>query len=416
MRIGRTLPPAAAPIYKYDILQGVKALLQGQVAIDRFRSELKAYFQVKHCFLLSSGKAALFSILQGLKQIVPDRNEVIIPAFTCYSVPSAVVRAGLKVRLCDVAPETLDFNFFELQKITQTKNKLLAIVCPHLFGLPANIERVISVLADPNITVIEDAAQAMGGVANHHHLGTIGDIGFFSLGRGKAFSTVNGGIIITNSKKIAENIENGIQENAGQSFPSNAKLMAYAFALSFLTNPSLFWLPKLMPGLKLGETFYDAQFPVKHFSPFQAGLARNWRKRITVFQAQRKRNALYWSKVLRRFPWLQPLPIINESMEENFPLLRFPVLVQNASLRNALLELSEKLGLGIMITYPQSINKIKELEFEHKDEVFPGAQECADRLVTFPVHRFVSPNDCKRIVRYLDKLQDLHLSGHSYDI
>lgn len=412
MRIGRTLPPAAAPIYKYDILKGFEGLIRGQAELDDFRLEIKEYFQVRHCFLLSSGKAALSIILQALKQISPDRDAVIIPAFTCYSVPSAIVRAGLKVRLCDVNPETLDFNFIELRKITKTKNKLLAVVCPHLFGLPADIAKVSGILADPRIAVIEDAAQAMGGVFNNRQLGTLGDIGFFSLGRGKAFSTVNGGIIITNSKEIAEKIETGIHEKAGRSVPSNVKLMAYALALSVLTNPSLFWLPKLMPRLKLGETIYDAEFPVNQFSPFQAGLARNWRKRITVFQTHRKQNALYWRKVLKRFPWLQPIPIINELMEETWPLLRFPVLVQNSSLKKFLLEISEKYGLGIMITYPGSIDTIEELELEYKGESFPGAQKCVDCLVTFPVHGFVSPNDRQRIIRCLDNLQDLHMRGH----
>jgi perosamine synthetase len=415
MRIGRTLPPAAAPIYKYDILEGFKGLLRGQVEIDDFRLELKEYFQVKHCFLLSSGKAALSIILQALKQIFPDRNEVIIPTFTCYSVPSAIVRAGLKVRLCDVNPETLDFNFTELRKITRAENKFLAIVCPHLFGLPANIAKVRGILADPQIAVIEDAAQAMGGVVNNRHIGTIGDIGFFSLGRGKAFSAVAGGIIITNSKKISEKIEHGIHEHGVQSVANNAKLIAYALALSVLTKPSLFWLPKMMPGLKLGETIYDPQFPMKQFSPFQAGMARNWRRRIIVFQAKRKQNVFYWRNVLRRFPWLQPIPIRNESLGETFPLLRFPVLVKTSSLRDALLKVSERCGLGIMITYPGSIDKIEELEFEYKGEVFPGAKECVDRLITFPVHGFVSPKDRLRILRSLDMFQDMRLPEYRLD-
>jgi len=121
MRIGRTIPPAASPIHPYDILMGVKGLLRGRFEIDDFKLELKKHFQVRHCFLLSSGKSALSIILVALKQIFPDRNEVLIPAFTCYSVPSAIVRAGLKVRLCDVNPETLDFNFAALQKITKNK-------------------------------------------------------------------------------------------------------------------------------------------------------------------------------------------------------------------------------------------------------------------------------------------------------
>ena len=86
---------------------------------------------MKHCFLVSSGKAALTLILQALKELHPERNEVLIPAFTCYSVPSSIVRAGLKVKLCDISPDTLDFDYNQLEKILNDyqlnkPNKLLA--------------------------------------------------------------------------------------------------------------------------------------------------------------------------------------------------------------------------------------------------------------------------------------------------
>ncbi len=206
------------------------------------------------------------------------------------------------------------------------------------------------------------------------------------------------------SQNVAEIIQKHMQSNVAKSIPDNAKLMVYALALSILTNPSLFWLPKMIPGLKLGETIYDPHFPLRQFSPFQAGLARNWRKRMILMQHQRKQNVCYWREVLQRFQWLHPIPNANKSNAETFPLLRFPVLVQNSSLRNALLKVSETQGLGIMITYPKSINKIEGFEYDNKSELFPGAQECVDRLVTFPVHGFLSSNDRQRITKSLEML------------
>ena len=105
----RTLPPAASPIGFIDIAHGIAALRHGEKTRERFKSELQQYFGVKHVFLVSSGKAALFCILKALQKLHPDRNEVLVPAFNCYSVPSAVLAAGLKIRLCDIDPNTLDF-------------------------------------------------------------------------------------------------------------------------------------------------------------------------------------------------------------------------------------------------------------------------------------------------------------------
>src|SRR6266850_4621412 len=114
MRIGRTLPPAATPIGVRAIVSGVCGIFRGRRELDRFRSELKEYFGVKHCFLVSSGKAAFTLILLALKELFPHRDDVLIPAFTCYSVPSSVVRAGLRIRLCDLRPDSLDLDFTHL--------------------------------------------------------------------------------------------------------------------------------------------------------------------------------------------------------------------------------------------------------------------------------------------------------------
>src|SRR5438309_5372822 len=114
MRIGRTLPPAATPIGITEIASGVFGMLHGQKELERFQSELKQHFGVKHCFLVSSGKAAFALALLALKELFPDRDEVLIPAFTCFSVPSSVVRAGLRIRLCDLHPDSLDFDFAQL--------------------------------------------------------------------------------------------------------------------------------------------------------------------------------------------------------------------------------------------------------------------------------------------------------------
>ena len=111
MRIGRTLPPAAAPLTLRDLISGVRALMIGPVELEKRRQELRAYFGTNHCFLVSSGKAALTLILQALKDVHPDRDQVLIPAFACYSIPSAIARAGLTIQLCDIDPATLDFDY-----------------------------------------------------------------------------------------------------------------------------------------------------------------------------------------------------------------------------------------------------------------------------------------------------------------
>ena len=122
MKIFRMLPPALAPISLRDVATGMGGLFKGDRELERFREEIREFFQIKHCYLFSSGKAALAQTLKALHQLYPGRTEVLVPAFTCYSVPSAIVRAGLDIKLCDVNPESLD-KFRELYLQTMERNK-----------------------------------------------------------------------------------------------------------------------------------------------------------------------------------------------------------------------------------------------------------------------------------------------------
>jgi dTDP-4-amino-4,6-dideoxygalactose transaminase len=82
----------------------------------------------------------------------------------------------------------------------------------------------------------------------------------------------------------------------------------------------------------------------------------------------------------------------------HFPdLLRFPVRVKNAELRNRILLESDRRGLGIMFTYPNSIDGIEELKGVFQGVDFPAAKKTAQNLITLPIHAFVSQKDKKSI-------------------
>ena len=91
-------------LFMADILNGIRGAIRGKSEVEQRCREIARYFNAEHCYLVSSGKAALYLILMALKTLHPERQEVIMPAFCCYSVPSAIKRAGLKIRLCDIDP------------------------------------------------------------------------------------------------------------------------------------------------------------------------------------------------------------------------------------------------------------------------------------------------------------------------
>jgi len=131
MKFGRVMPPAAAPVLLRDIAAGIAGQFRGDKELERFKTELRHVFKAKYCFCVSSGKTALYCILKALHELHPDRDEAVLPAFNCYCVASAVLRAGLRVRLCDVDADTLDFDLAGLKDELDKNKKLLCVVPRH---------------------------------------------------------------------------------------------------------------------------------------------------------------------------------------------------------------------------------------------------------------------------------------------
>ena len=169
MKIRRAIPPSAAPISCTELLHGFLGIMKKGTEA-KLEKEIKKYFGAAHVFLASSGKAALFLILSGLKCLT-GKKKVIIPAYTCFSVPSAIRLAGLEIVLCDIEPGTLDFDFSRLKSLID--DDTLCVISTHLFGIPADTTKVSDLCEKRKIFVVEDAAQAMGAVHGWRKLGDI---------------------------------------------------------------------------------------------------------------------------------------------------------------------------------------------------------------------------------------------------
>ena len=392
MRIGRTLPPAASPIPLSDIFRALPACLRPDALDNQFAHEITQEYGSKYCFLLSSGKAALTLSLLALQKIYPGRDQVVLPAFTCYSVPAAVKRAGLQVRLCDLAPSSLDFDQGQLKDIIaedKQKKRILCVLATHLFGCPADFTGIRTILGSET-PIIEDAAQAMGETLNNGKLGTLGEIGFFSLGRGKALSTMEGGIIVTDRDDLAEIIRSLIVPLTGYSVPDILKLAFKTVVTTILQYPWLFWLPKALPFLRLGETMYEPDFSLRRLSFFHVKLARNWLNRLERHRRARKKNINYWQKRL-------PAAFSHVCRKTDISMIRLPILAQTREQRDRILKQSEQQGSGIMPAYPTTINMVPELVDEFSGQYYPQAEEVCNRLLTIPVHEYVQDRDNKRI-------------------
>lgn len=137
-----------------------------------------------------SGTAALIVILKTLHRL-SGRREVVVPAYTCPLVALAVAHCGLRLRVCDLAPDSLEMAPDALAAACNADT--LAIVPTYLGGRVARIGPVRTLAEAVGAFVVEDAAQAFGARVDGVAAGLIGDAGFYSFAAGKGLSLFEGG-------------------------------------------------------------------------------------------------------------------------------------------------------------------------------------------------------------------------------
>jgi dTDP-4-amino-4,6-dideoxygalactose transaminase len=349
---------------------------------------------VHKAFALSSGKAALTLTLLALEKLT-KRKKVIIPAYTCYSVPSSIVKAGLEVVPCDLAVGSFDYDYGRLGHLLGSD--VLSVLSVHLFGVPSDTHRLKQLCRGTGVFVLEDAAQAFGCSAQGQPIGTIGDVGIFSLGRGKNITCGSGGVIVTNSVEIATSLT-----EIGRSIPTttpaqDAAAGAMLLLLSLFIRPHLYWLPDGLPFLRLGETIFHESFPVRWLSDFQGRLLDAWQDRLAVLEAARRDHSrFYFSHLDAMKDCSSDVPQPARASTDT-PFLRFPVILRTPTDKHHLLfELGGR-ALGMSGMYPATVAAIPQLGGLISEKNFPRAEAVAARLVTLPTHPLVSRGDRVRI-------------------
>ena len=153
-------------------------------------------------------------------------------------------------------------------------------------------------------------------------------------------------------------------------------------------RPTLFWLPKRLPFLKIGETRFHRTFPVRKFTGFQAGLLHDWRQKLETLNRGRSDNA---------DGYIEHLELSNgmQIYANGFPYNRFPIYLEGKASKEELCESGNRMGISPMYPFPiHRIQEIKEM-FDRRD--FEGAETISDTLVTLPTHILLNENDTMMI-------------------
>ncbi len=175
--------------------------------LDAFESSLAEYCGVEHVVALSSGTAAIHLALIMLG--VGPGDEVVASSFTFSATINPILYQGATPVLIDSEPET--WNMCPELLSTAIKERLKkgkkpkAIIPVHLYGMPANMDKIMKVAEHYEVPVIEDAAEALGSRFKNRPVGSFGKAGVLSFNGNKIITTSGGGALISNDEKfIAE--------------------------------------------------------------------------------------------------------------------------------------------------------------------------------------------------------------------
>ena len=188
---------------KKEILKTLdSSLLTLGPKLEEFENKFAKFTNSKYAIGVSNASTALQLAVKvlGIKKM----DEVILPDYTFVSTATAVINNNATPVLADVDINSFNISIESIKKKINQKTR--AIIPVHFAGKSCNMKEISKIARTNDLFVIEDCAHAIGTKFSRKHVGTFGDIGCFSFYPTKNITTIEGGMLITNSKKIADEL------------------------------------------------------------------------------------------------------------------------------------------------------------------------------------------------------------------
>jgi dTDP-4-amino-4,6-dideoxygalactose transaminase len=397
----RFVPPAGFPLRIRQILRAFVCSFGARRRADENLTTIAERLRSKYVFGVSSGRAALAIVLGGLRRLRSDRTIVVLPAYTCFTVAASIVRSNLQLYPVDIDHETMDFEFSQLEAVPQ--EGVLCILTSNLFGMVNDLTRIREIAQAKGVFVVDDAAQAFGATRNGNSSGTGGDVGIYSLGRGKALPAIEGGLIVTNSDEIAGALQAELGLVPKASWAHEAWVFFQMLVYSILLHPRLYWFPNAMPFLKLGVTEFSPGFRIAGLPGLSSALLMQLLEEGVDANQVRRANAAILSKALgASSSFSTPVPAA-----DCLPTyIRYPVIARDQARRDQAVKMLRAAGIGAGPLYPTAVCDIPGIGryMATRNYHRPEAEYLSQKLFTLPTHHYVAGRDLDRVISVLNSI------------
>jgi perosamine synthetase len=347
-----------------------KWVTQGPKTLE-FEQIFAARHRLKYALATTSCTAALHLATLAL-QLKPG-DEVVVPAFTWVTSAHAAEYVGAKAVFADIdlATYNLDPVAFESAITQRTK----AVVVVHLFGKSAPMDAILSIARRYGLSVIEDAACAVGATWNGHPVGAIGDIGCFSFHPRKVITTGEGGMVTTNRSDLAERIKS--LRNHGATGPPQGVDPGKPYVMSTFN----------MLGYNL------------RLSDIQAAVGIAQMGRLDGLLKERRQLALCYTKLLTDVPGII---VPTDDPGHTYQSYVIRIRENNMGLRNAIME---RMAEKDIQTRPgtHAVHRLGYYASKYglRPEQFPNACRAEDTSITLPIFHGMSESQQDFVVETL---------------
>ncbi len=184
------------------LIKNKNLVLTQSKKVSEFEKKWSKWLGVKYSVFVNSGSSANFISMLILKNLFTKKNEIIVPSLTWVSDINSVIMSGFKPIFVDIDPKNLSMNQEEVLK--KINKNTLAVFITHVQGFNGLSDKLLKKIKNRNIILVEDVCESHGATFKGKKLGTYGLISNFSFYYAHHMSTIEGGMLCTNNKKIYE--------------------------------------------------------------------------------------------------------------------------------------------------------------------------------------------------------------------
>ena len=319
-----------------------------------FQTEFSDFIGTKFSVGLNSGTDALHLALRALD--IGRGDEVITTAFTFVATASAIGLAGATPVFVDINPDTFNIDANKIEAAITPKTK--AIIPVHLYGQPAEMDKIMDIAKRHNLKVVEDCCQAIGAEYKGQKVGSFGDFGCFSFYPTKNLGGMGDGGMITCSD---ENLYNRV-----------IALRNHGGAIRY---------------------YHDELGVNSRLDEIQAAILRVKMPYVNEWNKKRRENAYRYNEMFAKYPEI----LTPKEVENSYCVYhQYTIRIEN---RDKVHQLLQENGIGAMIYYPVPLHLQKlHKELGYKEGDLPLTEKDTKLVMSLPMFPEITPEEQQTVV------------------